>query len=104
MKTSIIGLAFAGIGTLALAACATDPSTADAPKKTKVVVTVADAETAAKIPAGYFLVRKGGKEYYCHDEPVVGSRTEKNQVCETKEQMDATRNKSANTTDYAQGR
>lgn len=114
MKTSMIGLALACVGSLALAACASSsgtstgaaakPATDATGKPLKVVVKVADADTAAKIPSGYTLIKRKGVEFYCHDEPVVGSHTQKNHVCETKEQMEAQRNSSTNTVDYANGR
>jgi hypothetical protein len=115
MKTSMIGLVFACVGGLALAACASSggssnastaakPATDATGKPLKVVVKVADAETEARIPRGYTLIKRNGVEFYCHDEKVLGSHSQKNHVCETKEQMEAQRASSTNTLDYANGR
>ncbi|HXC58161.1 MAG TPA: hypothetical protein VN645_02530 [Steroidobacteraceae bacterium] len=114
MKTSMISLALVCAGSLGLAACASSggssttpaakPATDATGKPLKVVVKVADAETEAKIPRGYTLIKRNGVEFYCHDEKVLGSHSQKNHVCETKQQMEAQRQSSTNTLDYANGR
>jgi hypothetical protein len=88
---------------LTLTACATGAGTAT-DKKPKVVYTVADAKTEASIPYKYQLIRRNGVEFYCHSEPVTGSHTQKKQICQTKEQIEAERTSTSNTVDYASGR
>jgi hypothetical protein len=65
---------------------------------------MADAKTDAKIPYKYLLIRKNGVDLYCRSEKVTGSRTQKKDVCQTQDQMDAERASSTNTVDFATGR
>ena len=108
MKRSTISLLSLCIGTLALAASAADDATEKAAdktdKKSKVVIRGATAAEEARIPAGYTLIKKNGLEYFCRTEKVTGSRTQTKQICQTKEQMDAERNNSNNTVEFAAGR
>jgi hypothetical protein len=97
------------VGTLTLVGCASNTasttSAAAAPaSKPNVVVRAATAEETAKIPDGYTLIKRNGTDFYCHDERVLGSRTQMKQICETKEQMDASRNKATKAVDYVNGR
>ena len=86
------------LGAIALTACTSHPpvSPAAAPAASggaavsKVdAAQDASASAAAKTrpPPGYRLVVKDGTEYYCRYEPVVGSRTLRDEICLTKEQM-----------------
>jgi hypothetical protein len=117
MKISMVGVVCVCVGSMSLAGCATGTSAAKpagntsatstpsaSPGKPKVVYTVADAKTAAMIPDGYQLIRRNGVEFFCHSEPVTGSRTQKKDICQTKEQMEADLNRTSNTVDYATGR
>jgi hypothetical protein len=106
MKTSMIGLVFVCVGSLSLASCATDTSTSTTnnTKKVGYKVKMGDAAMAARTPTGYTLIRKGGVEYYCHTETATGSHTQTKETCQTKEQIDAERDGTTNTSDYARGR
>jgi hypothetical protein len=85
-------------GAIALAACASNspvnstgahPATGgSAPPAISPADNGAGANTAqTKPPRGYQLVVRDGTEYYCHYEPVAGSRTIRDEICLTKEQM-----------------
>jgi isopropylmalate/homocitrate/citramalate synthase len=114
---SMTGVVCICVGSMTLAGCATGTSAAKpagnasttstasaSPSNPKVEYTMADAKTEARIPDGYQLIRRNGIEFFCHSEPVTGSRTQKKKICQTKEQMEADLNSSNNTVDYAAGR
>jgi hypothetical protein len=84
MKASVISLVSVRVGVLALVACAFVPCTAVA----------ADSKPDAKNT--YKPVNRNGQEMYCRTEAVTGSRTQKKEICLTKEQVDAERARGVN--------
>ena len=69
------------LGAIALTACTSHPPVSPA------AAPAASGGAAVRPPPGYRLVVKDGTEYYCRYEPVVGSRTLRDEICLTKEQM-----------------
>ncbi|HXR51545.1 MAG TPA: hypothetical protein VN762_05365 [Steroidobacteraceae bacterium] len=84
MKASVTGLLSVRVCVLALAACAFGPCTA-----------MAD-DSKADSKNTYKEVKRNGAEVYCRTEPVTGSRTQKKEICLTKEQVEAERARGVN--------
>jgi len=88
-------------GAIALAACASNPPASSTGAPSANGAAASPAASAAensvssnapktdldKVPYGYRLVVRNGTEYYCRYEPVAGSRTLRDEICLTKEQM-----------------
>ena len=49
------------------------------------------AVAGSEVPKGYHRVEKKGKEYFCRTEAVTGSHTLKNEVCLTRDELEAER-------------
>lgn len=109
MKVLNVGLACVGP---TLAACAsgaggassTSTGSAASTAKRNVVVRAATPEEEANLPRGYTLIKRDGVDFYCHTESVLGSHSQKKQVCQTKEQIDAERNRATKALDYTNSR
>jgi hypothetical protein len=92
-----IGRGLLGVAAAAaLAACASlAPPGPTATTSTSVgasVTGVAASNTESAVPNGYRRVVKKDTEYFCRTEAVTGSHTLKNEVCLTKDELDAERN------------
>lgn len=109
MKALIIGFACVGG---ALAACASGAGGASSAStgavastaNRNVVVRAATPEEEASLPRGYTLIKRNGVDFYCHTESVLGSHSQKKEVCQTKEQIDAERNRATKALDYTNSR
>ncbi len=73
-------------GAAALTACA---STGPVNSTGAAAATAGPAQSA--VPHGYRRVVRKGTEYFCRTQPVTGSHTLKNEICLTREELDAER-------------
>jgi len=98
MRARLLSGSLVLAGAIALVGCAVSApvsSTSASPSGAATAAAPAASGEGSSTPAkptktklhGYELVVRNGTEYYCRYEPVVGSHTEREQICLTKEQI-----------------